>query len=80
MQFRFMVAASLFAFSLSAAAQLPDKPPARPRITGISHIAVYTSNPAATEKFYLETVGAVKRTDPENAKGVRYAISATQFV
>ena len=80
MQFRFMVAASLVAFTLTAAAQLPDKPPTRPTITGISHIAVYTSNPAATEKFYLETVGAVKRPDPENPKGVRYALSATQFV
>jgi catechol 2,3-dioxygenase-like lactoylglutathione lyase family enzyme len=86
MQFRFKFAVSLVALSLifglalTAAAQLPDKPPARPRITGISHIAVYTSNPAATEKFYLETVGAVKLSDPEDPKGVRYAVSATQFV
>ena len=29
---------------LTAAAQMPDKPLTRPRITGISHIAVYTSN------------------------------------
>jgi len=80
MQLRFIVAASLVTLTLSAGAQLPDKPIARPRITGISHIAVYTSNPAATEKFYLETVGAVKQADPENPRGVRYAVSATQFV
>ena len=80
MQSRIMVVAALFAFSLASAAQLPDKAPARPKITGISHIAVYTSNPAVTEHFYLTTVGAVKESDPENANGVRYAVSATQFV
>jgi catechol 2,3-dioxygenase-like lactoylglutathione lyase family enzyme len=75
-----MVTASLVAFTLTATAQLPDKSPARPRITGISHIAVYTSNPAATEHFYTVTVGAVKQPDPQNHKGVRYALSATQFI
>jgi catechol 2,3-dioxygenase-like lactoylglutathione lyase family enzyme len=80
MQFRFVVAASLVTFTLTATAQLPDKPPARPKILGISHIAVYTSNPTATERFYLETVGAVKQPDPQNPKGVRYAISNTQFI
>jgi catechol 2,3-dioxygenase-like lactoylglutathione lyase family enzyme len=80
MQFRFMVAASLVAFTLTTAAQMPDKPLMRPRITGISHIAVYTSNPAATEHFYVDIVGAVKQADPEDPKGVRYALSATQFI
>jgi catechol 2,3-dioxygenase-like lactoylglutathione lyase family enzyme len=80
MQFKFIVVACLVAFTFTAQAQLPDKPPMRPKITGISHIAVYTSNPAATEHFYLETVGAVKQPDPQNPKGVRYAISNTQFI
>jgi catechol 2,3-dioxygenase-like lactoylglutathione lyase family enzyme len=80
MRFRFMVGMALVCFSLIVVAQLPDKPPMRPRITGISHIAIYTSNPTATEHFYLETVGAVKQADPENSNGVRYAISATQFI
>jgi len=53
-----MVAASLVASSLTTAAQMPDKPLMRPRITGISHIAVYTSNPEATEHFYVDIVGA----------------------
>jgi catechol 2,3-dioxygenase-like lactoylglutathione lyase family enzyme len=81
-----MVAASLvglsliFGMALTAPAQMPDKPLMRPRITGISHIAVYTSNPAATEHFYVDVVGAVKQTDPENPKGVRYAVNATQFI
>jgi catechol 2,3-dioxygenase-like lactoylglutathione lyase family enzyme len=80
MQFRFMVAASLLALSIGASAQMPDKPIARPRILGISHIAIYTSNPDATDRFYRETIGAVKLPDPENPKGVRYALSAAQFV
>jgi hypothetical protein len=80
MQFRFMVAASFLAFTLTATAQMPDKPLMRPRITGISHIAVYTSNPAATEHYYVDIIGAVKRADAENPKGVCYAISATQFI
>jgi catechol 2,3-dioxygenase-like lactoylglutathione lyase family enzyme len=54
--------------------------PARPRITGVSHLAVYTSNPSATDHYYTVTIGAVKQADPENPKGVRYALSSTQFV
>ena len=80
MQFRLLAAASLAAFTFAAAAQMPDKPITRPRITGISHIAVYTSNPAATDHYYREILGAAKLADPEDPKGVRYAVSATQFV
>lgn len=54
--------------------------PTRPKITGISHIAVYTSNPGATEHFYRVVIGAEKAADPENPQGVRYMLSATQFV
>jgi catechol 2,3-dioxygenase-like lactoylglutathione lyase family enzyme len=52
----------------------------RPAITGISHLAVYTSNPAATERYYTQVIGAAKEADPENTQGVRYVITATQFV
>ena len=52
----------------------------RPKITGISHLAVYTSDPQATEQYYTVSIGATKEADPENPKGVRYAINATQFV
>ncbi|MGH9563944.1 MAG: VOC family protein, partial [Terracidiphilus sp.] len=62
-----------------AAAGAPSIP-ARPKITGISHLAVYTSNPAATDHYYREVIGAVKMPDPENRQGVRYALSDTQFV
>ena len=52
----------------------------RPKITGISHLAVYTSDAAATDHYYREMVGAAKEPDPENPQGVRYAFSATQFI
>ena len=52
----------------------------RPKITGLSHLAVYTSNPEATDHFYREVIGAVKLTDPENPEGARYALSDTQFI
>jgi catechol 2,3-dioxygenase-like lactoylglutathione lyase family enzyme len=80
MRFRFLIAAFLVALSFSAAAQIPDKPPPRPKITGISHIAIYTSNADATDHYYRDIVGAVRMPDLENAKGVRYALSATQFI
>ncbi|HEX8812118.1 MAG TPA: VOC family protein, partial [Terracidiphilus sp.] len=64
--------------ALSAAALIAQ--PARPKITGISHLAVYTSNPAATERYYTFIIGAVKIPDPENPQGVKYALSPTQYV
>ena len=80
MHSRFLAAAFLAVFSVAAAAQMPDKPLARPKITGISHLAVYTSDPAATDHYYREIIGAAKLPDPEDPKGVRYALSATQFI
>jgi len=76
-----------FVFTLAAATGIHAAPaadasaaPARPKITGISHLAVYTSNPAATDHYYREVIGLVKLPDPENPQGVRYALSDTQFV
>ena len=80
MRSKFLAAAFLAVFSLAAAAQMPDKPLARPKITGISHLAVYTSDPAATDHYYREIIGAARLPDPENPKGVRYALSAMQFI
>ena len=76
MHSRFPLLLVLLAFAGAAAAQSPE----RPKITGISHLAVYTSNPAATDRYYREVVGAAKQPDPEDPRGVRYAIGATQFV
>ena len=54
--------------------------PARPPITSVSHLSVYTSDPVKAERFYVNDLGAVKMTDPENPQGVRYYFSPTQFV
>jgi len=77
MQSKFLAAACIAVLSVVASAQTA---PVRPKITGISHLAVYTSDPAATDHYYREIIGAAKEPDPQNPKGARYAFSATQFV
>src|ERR1700759_2873262 len=52
----------------------------RPKMSGISHLAVYTSDPAATDRYYRVILGAAKQADPENTAGVKYAFSATQYI
>jgi catechol 2,3-dioxygenase-like lactoylglutathione lyase family enzyme len=43
-------------------------------------MAVYTSNPAAAEKFYGNELGAVKEPDPEDSRGAVYRLSGQQFI
>ena len=52
----------------------------RPKITGDSHLAVYTSDAAKTDSFYTHDLGAQKQTDPQNPAGVRYYFNPVQFV
>jgi catechol 2,3-dioxygenase-like lactoylglutathione lyase family enzyme len=52
----------------------------RPPIIGVSHIAVYTSDPAKTEHFYVHDIGLKKGEDPERSDGVRYYVNQEQFV
>jgi catechol 2,3-dioxygenase-like lactoylglutathione lyase family enzyme len=77
LRFGFMLPALLLSTAICGFSQ---SVPTRPKITGVSHLAVYTSNPAATERYYTFTIGAVKMPDPENPKGVKYALSRTQYV
>ena len=77
MQLKLICGAAVVGFLSAAVAQAA---PARPKITGISHIAVYTSDPAATDHFYRVTLGAAKEADPENVQGTRYMLSSKQFV
>jgi catechol 2,3-dioxygenase-like lactoylglutathione lyase family enzyme len=77
MALRFTAAFLLSAFTLTASAQTTQ---ARPKITGISHLAVYTSDAAASEHYYRDVVGAAKLPDPENPQGARYALSSTQYI
>jgi catechol 2,3-dioxygenase-like lactoylglutathione lyase family enzyme len=76
MHFRLLAAATFLVFTTAAA----QSAPIRPKITGISHIAVYTSDAAAADHYYHEIIGAAKLPDPEDPQGVRYALSPTQFV
>jgi catechol 2,3-dioxygenase-like lactoylglutathione lyase family enzyme len=68
------------AVGAGAAPAAPAATPSRPPITGVSHIALYATAPAKSERFYVHDLGAVKGTDPENSKGVRYYFAPTQFV
>lgn len=77
MHSKVVVAALVAALSVAAVALNPQE---RPKITGISHLAVYTSNSAATDHYYREIIGAGKADDPENPAGVRYYFSPDQFV
>jgi catechol 2,3-dioxygenase-like lactoylglutathione lyase family enzyme len=72
--------ALVFASAFAVTAAIAQNTVARPKVTGISHLAIYTSDAAATEHFFTVTLGAVKRPDPENPQGVRYAVNATQFI
>jgi catechol 2,3-dioxygenase-like lactoylglutathione lyase family enzyme len=55
-------------------------PAARPKILGVSHIALYAADPAKTERFYVHDLGATRGEDPEQPSGVRYYFSSEQFV
>jgi len=77
MNSRILAALFVSTLTLSATAQ---NAPERPKITGISHLAIYATDPMVTEHYYVDVVGAVKEPDPENAKGARYALSSTQFI
>jgi catechol 2,3-dioxygenase-like lactoylglutathione lyase family enzyme len=71
--------ASIAALATLVLASHADANETRPAITGISHIAVYDSDFAVVDDFYVHDLGAVKATDPENPAGVRYYFSPTQF-
>jgi len=93
MRMRILAAGFLLPFVLTGTARPapahPSSDPAadastrsqiRPLITGISHIAVYTSDPAAADHFYRVDLGAARLPDPEDAQGTRYAFNPTQFI
>ncbi len=62
----------------AAAGAAPDA--GRPPITGISHLAVYAADPAASERFYVGKLGGVKAPDSEDPRGARYRFGPRQFV
>ncbi len=70
---------ALFGAALCGAA-VPAIAQVRPPITSVSHLSVYASDAAKAEAFYVHDLGAVKKSDAENAQGTRYYFSPTQFV
>lgn len=77
MRWTVMLAVAVMGLLLSGSieAQRP-----RPKILGVSHLSVYTADPAASERFYVHDLGALKGPDPQNAVGSRYYFNAEQFV
>ena len=70
----------IYAFCAILPLATAQTPLARPAITGISHMCVYASDMAATERFYGHILGGMKAADPLDPNGVRFHFSATQFV
>ena len=52
----------------------------RPAIGGVSHIAVYARDIAASDRFYGFILGGKKAANPENPAGARYYFGPHQFV
>jgi catechol 2,3-dioxygenase-like lactoylglutathione lyase family enzyme len=52
----------------------------RPKITGVSHLAVYATDPLKTADYYQRIVGCEKVADFEDHPGVRYLITPSQYV
>lgn len=74
-------ALGLLALAISGSAGAKGHPSSiRPPITGVSHLAVYSTDAAASEHFYTVILGARKGSDPESPAGVRYYFSPRQFV
>jgi catechol 2,3-dioxygenase-like lactoylglutathione lyase family enzyme len=68
------------ALALGALVQGAAAQPARPPLVSVSHLAVYSADPAASERFYVGQLGAMKGADPEDPQGTRYYFSPVQFV
>jgi catechol 2,3-dioxygenase-like lactoylglutathione lyase family enzyme len=66
--------------ALGGVSSAREEGPARPAITGLSHIAVYAANPADSRRFYGHDLGGMEGGDPENARGTRYYFAPAQFV
>lgn len=71
---------ALLALVSATLAAAPVPAGSRPAITGVSHLAVYSTDVARTRDFYTRVLGAREGSDPEDASGKRYYFSPRQFV
>ena len=65
---------------LSAANAQAQENPQRPKMSSVSHLSVYTTEPQKTEHFYVHDLGAIKGSDPQDPAGVRFYFNPLQFV
>ncbi|MGC8549943.1 MAG: VOC family protein [Acidobacteriaceae bacterium] len=77
---RFTPLAAVLTLALATLPSARAQQPARPPITGISHISFYTSHPDQSQHFYVHDLGLKKMPDPINPTGIRYYIDSDQFV
>jgi len=77
---RFAIHAASGVLVLALLWALPANAQQRPKITGVSHLAIYTTDAPKTESFFVHDLGAVKSPDPETAEGTRYFFNSVQFV
>jgi catechol 2,3-dioxygenase-like lactoylglutathione lyase family enzyme len=80
MKFVKLPVAACFALAITMIAGPQSSTAARPPITGISHLSVYTSDAAKASYFYAHDLGATKGPDPESSAGARYYFSPAQFI
>jgi len=72
---------ALMVLAAASSIAAPASPTAiRPAITGISHLAVYSTDATASAHFYMAVLGARRGADPENEAGMRFYFSPRQFV
>jgi catechol 2,3-dioxygenase-like lactoylglutathione lyase family enzyme len=78
---RLWVGLALVSFGTGAiAADTAEPAGSRPAVTGISHIAVYARDMAASDHFYGHILGGLKAPNPEDPAGARYFFGPQQFV
>lgn len=70
----------LVSLLLSSLPLMAQSAPGRPKITGVSHIAVYATDGLKTADFYQRIVGCEKMADFEDHPGIRYAFTDAQYV
>jgi hypothetical protein len=63
------IAAVFIASAFAVGAVAAQNTPVRPKITNLSHLAVYTSDAAATEHYYTVIVGAIEVARPGERAG-----------
>ena len=67
----------LAVFAISAVAQIPRA--TRPRITGIDHVAFYTTSPDGVKKLYADYLGLASAEPIEGGETIRY-MAGVQWV